>query len=89
MVTKTKERDAKSFWEKIDTSFNNLQTDYIDILLMHAVETTEELDTILSPGGAFAAANELKQQGRIGHIGISMHGQPDILIEAINRAPLN
>ncbi|MBN2878382.1 MAG: aldo/keto reductase [Clostridia bacterium] len=87
LVTKTGKRDAKSLLEKIESSFANLQTDYIDILLMHAVSTIDELNKILAPDGAFAAAQMLKAQNRIGHIGISMHGQPDVLIEALNRAP--
>lgn len=87
LVTKTSRRNGKDLLEKIESSFKNLQTDYIDILLLHAVGTMAELDAVLEPGGAFEAAQQLKSQKRIGHIGISMHGQPDVLIEALKRAP--
>jgi uncharacterized protein len=47
----------------------------------------EELDMILSPEGAFEEAKKLKAEGKVKHIGLSMHGQPDVLIEALNCAP--
>lgn len=50
---------------------------------MHAVGTMAELDTILGPGGALEGALQAKREGRIKHIGISMHGQPDVLIRAL------
>jgi predicted aldo/keto reductase-like oxidoreductase len=52
---------------------------------MHAVRTVEELDMLLAPEGAYAAATEAKKAGKIRHIGISMHGQPAALIEAAKR----
>ncbi len=61
LVTKTSKRNGKELLDKIDSSFENLQTDYIDILLMHAVQSMDELEQILSPEGAFAAAKETKR----------------------------
>ena len=87
LVTKTGERDGKGCRECVEDSLKNLQTDKVDLLLMHAVQDSKELDKILAPGGAFEEAEKLKGEGKIGHIGLSMHGQPDVLIEALNRAP--
>lgn len=85
LVTKAHARDYKGCKDSIHQSLVNLQTDHIDLLLMHAVDSTDTLDQILSENGAIKAAEEAKAKGKIEHIGISMHGQPDILIEAINR----
>jgi len=30
---------------------------------------------------------QAKQAGKVGHVGISMHGQPDVLIEALKQYP--
>ncbi len=87
LVTKAHERDYASCKATLEQSFKNLQTDYIDVLLMHAVGTMDILDEILGDGGAIEAAEEARAAGRIGAIGISMHGQPDVLIEAIERYP--
>ena len=79
-VVKRKKKPAK---EQVENSLERLQTDYLDILFMHHVEDEEQLETILGPDGALEAAKELQAEGKVGYIGISMHGQPDILIEAM------
>lgn len=87
LVTKTGKRDAKGCRIQLEESLKNLQTKSVDILLMHGVGTMEDLDTILAPDGAFEEALKLKEEGKVNHIGLSMHGQPDVLIEALKRAP--
>ncbi len=87
LVTKTHLRDATGCRASVEESLVNLQTDRVDVLLMHGIKDTAELNMILAPDGAYNEALKLKKEGKAGHIGISMHGQPDILIEAINRVP--
>ncbi|MEN8906211.1 MAG: aldo/keto reductase [Clostridiales bacterium] len=85
LVTKTQDRDYENCKKSIDQSLKNLQTESVDFLLMHAVDSIETLNMILSENGAVKAAEEAKKAGKVKHIGISMHGQPDILIEGIKR----
>ncbi len=85
LVSKIGLRDKKSAEEAIGQSLKNLNTDHLDVLLMHAVGSIEELDTILSENGAYQAALEAKKAGKIKHIGLSMHGWPGPLVEALNR----
>lgn len=87
LVTKAHDRTYETCKATIEQSLLNLQTDYIDVLLMHAVDTTDTLNQILAEGGAIKAAEEAVAAGKVRHIGISMHGQPDVLIEALNRYP--
>ncbi|WP_069999303.1 aldo/keto reductase [Cellulosilyticum sp. I15G10I2] len=89
LATKTGSRDSSGCMASLEQSLKNLKTDYIDLLIMHAVGTKEDLDKILSPNGALEAALKAKQQGKIGHIGISMHGQPDVLISALQQYPFD
>lgn len=89
LVTKTGGRTQKDANETIEKSLKNLNTDYIDVLLMHAVATKDDLDTILGEDGAIHAALKAKEQGKIGHIGLSMHGVGDILIDALNAYPFD
>ncbi len=83
LATKTAERTKLKCMESLDKSLHNLKTDYIDLFIMHAVGTMSDLDLILSPGGALEGALQAKREGKINHIGISMHGQPDVLIRAL------
>jgi len=87
LVTKTGDRDAEGCRKSVEGSLENLQTDHVDILLMHGVQNSEELAKILAPEGAFGEAQKLKAEGKVNHIGLSMHGQPDVLIEALEKAP--
>lgn len=89
LVTKTGERKEEGAMQSIERSLSHLKTDYVDVLMMHAVGTPEELHTLLGPRGAMEAAVKAQAQGKIGHIGISMHGQGDILIEALNSYPFD
>ena len=85
LVTKVGERKKEGAAAQIDQSLRNLRTDHIDTLLMHGVTSVEELTTILAPDGALEAALEAQKAGKVRFIGISMHGWPGSLIEALGR----
>jgi len=89
LATKCVKRTREGCRDSLDRSLRNLQTDHVDLLIMHAVGTKEELDTILGPEGAMEAVEEARQAGKVSHVGISMHGQPDVLIEALKRYPFD
>jgi predicted aldo/keto reductase-like oxidoreductase len=61
----------------------------VDVLLMHAVGSMTELDTLLGPGGAIEAAEKARAAGKVKFIGISMHGVADVLINALQRYPFS
>ncbi|RCW57363.1 aldo/keto reductase [Halanaerobium sp. ST460_2HS_T2] len=83
LASKTGVRDAKGAMEEIDRSLKNLQTDHLDIIFMHGVGDQDDLNDILKPGGSLEAAKKAKEMGKVKHIGITGHGQPDVLIEAL------
>ena len=61
---------------KVKTGFEvmlkELDTDYIDIGMIHYVDSLSDLDDILN-GEIIKYVSELKKQGRIKHIGMSSH----------------
>lgn len=57
----------------IEESLKQLNTDYIDLWQFHGVNTFEELDEILGPGGGMEGAREALEAGKIRHIGMSSH----------------
>lgn len=62
--------------EEVKESFSDLlqrlQTDYIDVGMIHYVDSVAEWDRLKS-NGILDYASELKKQGKIKHIGISSH----------------
>jgi hypothetical protein len=63
-------------------SLKNLQTNRIDLLQLHGIDSEEILQKVTGPDGALAALNEAKTQGQIDYIGISGHN-PHVLEKAI------
>lgn len=85
LATKCHVRDQAAAAQLIERSLDNLQTDHVDILYMHHVQTRDELEQILAPDGALRAAESARETGQVRFIGISNHGHPEIMIEALNR----
>jgi len=73
IATKSMARSKELMAKDIQTSLNNLKTDYIDLYQLHLVKTEQELETILGPQGAMEALLEAKEQGRVKEIGITCH----------------
>lgn len=70
LATKTGARDARTFWEHLETSLTNCKTDYIDVYQFH------NPGFVPRPGGAdglYDAAVEAKKQGKIRFISITNH----------------
>ena len=60
LVSKIHSRDKQGAATEIDEILLRLNTDHLDCLLMHAVSSLAELNTILSGGGAYEAAVQRK-----------------------------
>lgn len=82
---KTQERTYEGAWRKLDRSLNRLGVDAIDLYQVHGLEYDEELDAITGDDGALAAFREAKEQGLIDHIGLTSHGDPKLILDALDR----
>ncbi|MGQ3329206.1 aldo/keto reductase [Halorubrum sp. FL23] len=82
---KTQERTYEGAWRTLDRSLNRLGVDAIDLYQVHGLEYDEELDAITGDDGALAAFREAKEQGLIDHIGLTSHGHPDLVLDALDR----
>ena len=63
IATKTAAQNADDFWKDLNTSLNNMKTDYIDIYLMHRD------NPMVDPGPMVEILNEYHKAGRIGAFG--------------------
>lgn len=89
LATKCGLREAHAAEALIDRSLKNLQTDHVDILFMHGVQTHAELEQVLGPGGEIEAAEKAKKAGKVRFIAISGHGRQPVLEEAVKRYPFD
>ncbi len=83
LTTKCHVRDRSGALKTIDQSLRRLNTDYVDLLILHHVQTEQELEMIYAEGGAMEAFLQAREEGKLRFIGISGHGVPDVLIKAI------
>ena len=58
-----------------------LQTDYIDVGMIHYCDALSDWDEIVN-GGVLDYAHELKKEGKIRHIGLSSHN-PQVALKAV------
>jgi predicted aldo/keto reductase-like oxidoreductase len=55
------------------TAYTGSPKDYIDPYQCHAVNDEQSYNQIISPGGALEGLIKAKEEGLIGHIGITSH----------------
>ena len=78
LTSKTVKRTAKEALEELETSFRLLKTDHLDLWQAHAVQTREDIDRILAPGGAIEAFEAAKKAGKCRFIGFTGHFDPEV-----------
>jgi len=79
IATKTANREASGLMKELETSLKNLQTDVIDLYQLHTVSEPDTFQKVMSSGGALEGAKKAKAQGKIRHIGISVHRDIDTM----------
>jgi predicted aldo/keto reductase-like oxidoreductase len=82
LATKGSWRDKKTAADCIDQSLERLGTDYIDLWQFHNPGSNEAYDNLFKPGGAYEAAEEALEEGKILHIGTSLHPL-DVALKAV------
>jgi aryl-alcohol dehydrogenase-like predicted oxidoreductase len=89
--TKTAERGDEGAYREVTESLKRLRTDRVDLIQLHAVCTTADLDRVTAPGGALEALVRARDEGLAGAIGITGHGMtaPATHLEALRRFPFD
>jgi len=73
LATKTGRRDAEGARQELETSLRLLGTDYVDVYQIHHLNTQEERDRALGPGGALEAVQQAREEGLVRFIGVTGH----------------
>ena len=78
LTTKTQKRTAKEVERELETSLRLMKTDHVDLWQVHAVQTKDDIDKILSPDGAMKAFEAAKKAGKCRFIGFTGHFDPAV-----------
>ena len=74
-------REIGEVREAAEQIFNLLGTEYVDVGMIHYVDSMRDWENVLS-GGVMDYVKALKAEGRIKHIGLSSHN-PEVALEAV------
>ena len=80
--TKTANKDHESASANIEKALSELQTEYIDVMLLHAISSPDDLAR-REREGAFDAFREAKAAGKIRVIGCSTHIYTGDVMDAV------
>ncbi|AGP36858.1 aldo/keto reductase [Sorangium cellulosum] len=89
LASKTHARDRDGALRLLDDSLRRLGTDHLDLWQLHDLRELDELDAIFGKGGAIEAVEQARADGRVRHVGITGHHDPQILVEAMRRYPVD
>lgn len=73
LATKTMARGATEARQHLELSLRRLRTDYVDLWQFHSVNSDDDYEAILGPGGAMEVAQEGLRSGTVRHIGLTSH----------------
>jgi len=73
LATKSHGRTSDAIRKDIEISLRELRTDYIDLYQCHFVRDGSDYEKIIAPGGALDGLKRAKEEGLIGHYGLTSH----------------
>jgi hypothetical protein len=79
LSTKISSRDPETAKTQVEESLKRLQTDHVDILKIHSIESPDDVKKICKKGGVLDLFSKLKEEGITRFIGFSGHGNADAL----------
>jgi aryl-alcohol dehydrogenase-like predicted oxidoreductase len=84
LASKSHERTGDGALKHLETTLRMIQTDYLDLWMIHDVRTPKDLDLIFGPKGAMKAFEAAKRNKLVRFIGITGHRNPTILSRALD-----
>lgn len=88
ITSKSACRDAAGARRDLALTLQRLRVDHIDLWQIHDVRKVGELAQLTRPGGALEAFLEAKAAGKVRHIGVTGHHDPDVLFKAVRELPV-
>lgn len=74
LASKTGDRTYQAARESINRSLERLQTDYLDLIQIHALIHPDEWDVAMGEDGVLRACVEARSEGLVRSIGVTGHG---------------
>jgi len=89
LASKSHERTGDGALKHLETTLGTMNTDYLDLWMVHDVRTTKDLDVIFGSKGASKAFEAAKRNKLARFVGISGHRNPTVLSRALDLFPFD
>lgn len=76
LATKTGERTGADARRELERSLERMGVDTVDLIQLHNLVDEDEWATAFAPGGAVEALAAARDEGIVGHVGVTGHGLP-------------
>jgi uncharacterized protein len=85
LMTKVCARDYEGAKRHLEDSLRRLQTDYIDLVMLHSIQYNGDRERVFDPdNGAVKALVEARKAGKLKYIGFSGHQNPQVHLDMLN-----
>ena len=85
LMTKTGAYTAKEARKHLEGSLRRMDTDYIDLWQIHAIETYEDVDNRIK-NEILEVMHEAKESGKVRYVGFTGHAHPNVHLRMIERS---
>ncbi|HEY2013654.1 MAG TPA: aldo/keto reductase [Bryobacteraceae bacterium] len=85
LATKLSSRNGAESFRIVEESLKALQTDHVDLLHIHSLQTPDDLAAIEAKGGVLEQLMKMRDQKMTRFIGITSHFDPSVLKTALER----
>jgi aryl-alcohol dehydrogenase-like predicted oxidoreductase len=89
LSTKVQAREPSEAMKQIELSLKRLNTDRLDMLKIHGVETMDEVNQMSQKGGVMDIVRRMKEEKVTRFIGFSCHVDNEVAVEMTKRAPFD
>jgi len=86
LSTKVTAREPSESMKEIESSLERLHTDRLDMLMIHDVQSIDDVNQMSQKGHLIDILQKMKEEGLTRFIGFSGHGDPEALKEMCARA---
>ena len=87
LMTKTTARNAQNARRHLEDSLRRLNTDYLDLWQVHALQDPNDADERIA-NGVFEVMAEAKESGKVRHIGFTGHHQPEAHLRVLEKSDI-
>jgi predicted aldo/keto reductase-like oxidoreductase len=89
LASKSHERTAEGALKHLEVTLKNMNTNFLDLWVVHDIRSANDLDLIFGPKGAVKAFETAKRNKLVKWIGVSAHRNSAILSRALDLFPFD